>query len=222
MGALHDFLSKYPTKYIPAGELLLLQGEVPREIYVVRKGLIKSYNISTDGVEMPIGFYVHDEIIPIEWLMGKVPAALYFYETISDCEIYKVPPEELLSWLKTNKEELYKVFELFVGSFVGKNMRLNALQYSKARDKQLHTLYYLCLGYGRKLTPTTTLIELPLTHLTLANLTGLTRETTAVELKRLANEKIISYAKQEYKVNMPKLIDAINDDFYKDLDIKLT
>jgi CRP-like cAMP-binding protein len=100
-------------------------------------------------------------------------------------------------------------------------MRLNALQHSRASDKLLYTLHYLTLTHGRKIEPRLVEISLSLTHQDFANLTGLTRETTATELNRLKTKGVISYGKHTlYQVNLDKLHGTINDEFISDMQLQ--
>jgi DNA-binding IclR family transcriptional regulator len=61
-----------------------------------------------------------------------------------------------------------------------------------------------------------------LTHQDFANLTGLTRETTATELNKLKGQGVISYGKHSpYHINVAKLNTALNDQFIADLEFSL-
>jgi len=57
-----------------------------------------------------------------------------------------------------------------------------------------------------------------LTHQDFANLTGLTRETTATELNKLKSSGIITYGKHTlYHVNVTKLSNTLNDQYISEL-----
>jgi CRP-like cAMP-binding protein len=99
-------------------------------------------------------------------------------------------------------------------------MRLNALQHSRASDKLIYTLHYLALSHSKVLDAEVVELELLLTHQDFANLTGLTRETTATELNKLKKAGVISYGKHTaYKVSIGKLRAALNDQFIADLEL---
>lgn len=219
---LDSFLVQYPVKAYKKGEIILFQGEAPRSTYVVKSGIIKSYNISVGGDEKPVGYIARHEIFPAPWTFFKAPSALYYYEAFMDTELYVVPREEYIAFLKSSPELLFSELEHYVGMQLGTAMRLNALQHSRASDKLIYTLHYLALTHGRSVDTGVVEVSLNLTHQDFANLTGLTRETTATELNKLKTAGIISYGKHTlYQVDVAKLNNMLNDQFIAELEITL-
>lgn len=189
---------------------------------MVKSGVVKTYNLSVQGDEKPVGFHTTGEPFPVPWAFGKAPNAYYYYEAFTDVELYAVPRDEYVSFLKRHPAETYKMLEHYVVDHLGNTMRLNALQHSRASDKLLYTLHYLSLTHGRQLEPKHIEITLNLTHQDFANLTGLTRETAATELNKLKNSGVISYGKHTlYQVRVDKLQEVINDEFTADVKMSL-
>lgn len=215
---LNDFLQDFPVKTYRKGEIILFQGEAPRSAYVTKVGIIKAYNLSTAGDEKPIAFYGPGSLFPGSWVFGRVPSAIYYYEAFTDTDISCLPPEEYLAFIKKHPDLLFSELERYVADDVSKTMRLNALQHSRASDKLIYTLHYLAISHGRQLKPNIVEITLNLTHQDFANLTGLTRETTATELNKLKTAGVIHYGKHTlYQVNIPKLTSVLNDQFIADM-----
>lgn len=215
-----EFLTEYPLKNYRRGEIILFQGEAPRVAYVLKTGVVKAYNISSSGDEKPIGFYGPDSIFPTAWVFGNVPSAIYYYEAFTDVAVYCVPPQEYQDFLRTNPDIVFAELKNFVADEVGKTMRLNALQHSRASDKLIYTLHYLALSHSKPASDGSVELTLLLTHQDFANLTGLTRETTATELNKLKKAGVIGYGKHTpYKINIDKLRGALNDQFIADLQI---
>ena len=92
-------------------------------------------------------------------------------------------------------------------------MRIHALEQSKASDKVLHTIRYLALCFGRDLRRDIVEIPLPLTQQDVANFTGLTRETISVELKKLASKRILFHRNRSYVVLTDKLNELLDDEY---------
>jgi len=219
--ALQKFFEQYPVKVYKKGEIILFQGEAPRVAYGVKKGVVKAYNLNSSGDEKPLGFFGPGSLFPGAWIFGKTPSAIYYYEALTDTELYCVPPTDYIDYLKQHPDALFAELENYVADDVGKTIRLNALQHSRASDKLIYTLHYLALSHGRQLKPNVLEITLTLTHQDFANLTGLTRETTATELNKLKNLGVISYGKQTpYKINIARLHDALNDQFIAELKLE--
>lgn len=208
----HKFLKDYIVRTFRKGEIIIFQGEAPRTAYVVKKGVIKVYNLNSNGDEKPVGFHTEDNIFPAPWTFYKAPSALYYYEALTDVELYHVPRDDYLLFLKAHPDEMYAQLEHLITDHLGSMMRLNALQHSRASDKLIYTLHYLALSQGKAISPQEVEITLNLTHQDFANLTGLTRETAATELNKLKLLGVISYGKNSpYRIKIRELNRALND-----------
>src|SRR5690242_5110907 len=100
LSALHTFLKGYITKNYKKGEIIIFQGEAPRSAYVVRCGVVKVYNLNSNGDEKPVGFEIENSVFPGPWVFHKAPSALYYYEALTDVDLYHVPRDDYLSFLK--------------------------------------------------------------------------------------------------------------------------
>jgi CRP/FNR family cyclic AMP-dependent transcriptional regulator len=220
---LQTFLEQYPTKSFKKGEIIIFQGEAPRSGYVVKSGTVKAYNLSVNGDEKPVSFYSVDSIFPSAWVYGKIPSAVYYFEAFTpEVSLYIIPREEYVNFMKQHPDIMYLELERFMMDQLGKSMRLNALQHSRASDKLLYTLHYLALSHGKTVAPQQIEITLDLTHQDFANLTGLTRETAATELNKLKHRGVISYGKHvPYKLDLAKLMSLLNDQYISDMQITL-
>lgn len=217
------FLERHPIKSFKKGEIIIFQGEAPRSAYVVKSGTVKAYNLSVGGDEKPVAFYDTGSIFPDAWVYGKMSSAIYYHEAFTpEVQLYTIERNEYMKFIKRHPELLYQELERYLVDQLGKSMRLNALQHSRASDKLLYTLHYLALSHGRPIAPQQIEITLDLTHQDFANLTGLTRETAATELNKLKHEGVISYDKHKpYRLNLAKLTQLLNDQYISDLQIKL-
>lgn len=220
--ALRNFLNDYIVRLYRKGEIVVFQGEAPRTAYVVKSGVIKVYNLNANGDEKPVGFQAEDELFPAPWTFYKAPSALYYYEALTDVELYHVPRDDYVSFLKSHPDETFRQLECFVTGHLGSTMRLNALQHSRASDKLIYTLHYLALSHGRQLSPEEVEITLDLTHQDFANLTGLTRETAATELNKLKTLGVITYGKHSlYRIKTKELNKALNDQSIAEMKLSL-
>jgi CRP-like cAMP-binding protein len=207
------FLSQYRVKSYKKGEIILCEGEIPPAGYVIKKGVVKSYNITSEGQEKPITFDVEHEPFPIGWVFHRIRQAQYFYEALTDCEVYCVPRDELAEHLTANPTMLRASFDSLLKSYLNFQMRINALEQSKAANKVIHTLHYLAVRFGKNIKPNLVQIGLPLTQQDMANIMGLTRETTGIELKKLERAGVIRYRRQNYLVRSDKLNDLLDVDY---------
>lgn len=214
------FLRQFPVKRFEKGSIILHQGEVPPYVYVIKRGIVKSYTISDVGDEKPIAFCMQQEVMATTWAFQKSPGTLYFYDAFTECTLYCIPRDELQQFIHSDKQTLAFFLDHYITKYVGKSVRVNALEYSKAIDKIARTMQYLCHGYGKQLKPNLVEIELPLSQQDIANLTGLTRETTGMELKKLKQRGIVSYVNRRYTVKIDELQEFYGEDDFKDIQLR--
>jgi CRP-like cAMP-binding protein len=115
---------------------------------------------------------------------------------------------------------MHAMLDYFTTSYSASLIRINGLEQSKARNKLIYTLYFLCQRYGKS-TEDSLRVEIPieLTHQNIASLVGLTRETTAMEMSKLKKEGVISYKKQRYTTNIDQLLSIMGEDSFKGIAI---
>ncbi len=209
------FLETCRVRHFAKGEIILVQDEIPQTAYCIKKGVVKTYNLTKLGDEKPISFDIQNEIFPVAWVFSKLPYAQYFYEAFTDCDLYCVPKQMYVDYLRDNPDALFSVFDYFIGRYMNYQMRVNALEQSKASSKVLYTIHLLALRFGKEQKQNTVKIQLPLTQQDLANFMGLTRETTSMELKKLQEQGVISYRNQNYSVRADKLNNLLDEDYAK-------
>ena len=210
---LNDLLNAYSLRKFKKGQTLLFQGEVPRFAYVIRSGTVKTYNISPTGEEQVVSLSSEYDIIPEAWFLGEASVAYYFYEAFTDCVVYTITREELAQKVKESPELSNILLQRFMRLYVGASVHINALEQPRSRDKLIHLLHYLMVRYGEDQHDKKHIkISLRLTHQTLANMLGITRETIATEIARLRREKVLDYKQQTYVVDKPTLLRLRNDE----------
>ena len=207
------------TRRFQQGNIIVYQGEVPRTMYIVKSGIVKLYNITQQGDERIVDFKLAGDIFPTSWTFDQMAAAFYYYEAQTDCEVYSASFDEFQTYISKNVDALKALSEGYLGKYAGSLMRITALEQPKATDKVLFTLYYLVQGYGRQISPGVYRIAMQLTQQMIADLIGLTRETTAAELVKLKKREILTYRGREYTIDRQKLVSAIGEDNFKHLQI---
>ena len=214
---LQTYLQAQKTKLFKKGDVILQQDIKPTCVYVIRQGIVKTYNLTSKGEEKPIGFNVSGDLFPLGWTLGKISRSQYYYEAVSDCSIYMVPKTNLLEFLHSDNDAMFQVLQRCAGESLNHQMRINALEQSKAYEKVLYTIHYLSLCFGHDLRKDMVEIPLPITQQDVANFTGLTRETVGVELKKLALERVILSRNRNYVVLTDKLNELLDDEYERRL-----
>lgn len=202
---LLQICTQYPLQKRAAGEPILYQGEVPRHAYVLTEGIVKIYDIGAAGDEKIINFMSKGDLLPPAWVFKKAPVSLYYYDAFTECTFYRLPRDVLQQAIADNPAITHYFFEHYATSFVGSLLEINALEQSKGSEKIVHILQYLLMRFPGEETDDWHKIDLRITHQDLANMTGLTRETTSTELNKLRRKGIVTYTNQHYSLNIPLL-----------------
>lgn len=206
MDAFQTYLDTYPVTKFAKGQIIIYQGDEPVHAYTIRRGYVKIYEITADGVEKPILFDRPNDTFPIACVFGHTTKSQYFYEALTDCEVYRIPCEAYRDYMRATPEALYELTSALVQRYADNQIRILALEQLKAQDKVFHTLRFLASRFGAPSAANENdwEIKIPLTQQDFANFVGLTRETTGIELKKLERNGVISYSKQEYCINRAK------------------
>ena len=220
MEPLDQHLQDFPLVQYKKGEIIVSQGEIPKTAFVIQKGLVKIYNISSEGDEMLVDFDSASDIFPDAWVFGKAESSLYFYETLTDCSFRTLPREKVVEVIAKGGNIERLILDRYISNYIAQTLRINALTYSVSIAKLLHTLRYLCIRFGKKSTDDLIELEVALTHQQIAELVGLSRETTTKSLIYLKSKKVVSYDKRRFIVNIKELINAIGDTDYEELNIE--
>ncbi len=214
---LRSVLDKGSTRSLPKSNVIFYQGEVPQSAALIKRGVVKVYNLSPDGEEQLVTFHVAGEFFPSTWLFGQTVSTVYFYETFTDCEICFISQSNLTTIINKNSASLRFFMDSYARHYTGMMLRVTALQQAKANSKISYTLFYLAQRYGRPISSYVSKINIQLTHQQFASLVGLTRETTATEMKKLEKQGIVRYDNQVYKVNTKKLLESMGDESFTDI-----
>lgn len=218
---MDDIAKLLPTqstrRSVKKRSILIYQGEIPRQAYIVLSGVFKAYRLGNFGEEQIVGFRTKGDMFPETWLFNTTSSALYYYEALEDSEVLTVEKPVLLDLIDSNKDIKERVFKYMINGYTGLLMQITALEQSRAAEKLLLMMYYLMFRYGKETTSGVYRVDLRLTHTTLGSLMGLTRETTTMELGRLKRKKIVTYDSKGYIIYRKELERRLGDESFSSL-----
>lgn len=218
---LRAFYRKFPTVKFQKGETILHQGESPENVYAIKSGVVRVSNVSAAGDNQSISFEIIDDILPVCWAFEKTTRTLFYYDAYTDCELYVIDRAQFQKQNEENIEFTRAMLSRQVSAYIGNMLQVDALEKTRAYTKLLYTFRYFCLRYGRDLKKDQVKIYLPLTQQEIANTTGLTRETTTLELKKLRKQKIVSMHHKYYTVNTAKLNEQLDDEYDPGINVSM-
>lgn len=218
MNEIEKIVTEYGSvRFVKRGSILLYQGEVPRRALLVKKGLIRAYAITNSGEERTIALHGSGDIFPLSWTFGETSTTLFYYDALTDAEIIAVPKRELVDALAKNPRLMAEVLSVTMNEYTSLLLRITALEQSSAAEKIALTLYYLLFRHGKEIKPDVYIVHIKMTQSMIASLVGLTRESTAVNLKLLKKKGIVDYSNFSYTVYKSNLERFVGEDSFKNV-----
>lgn len=218
-GAFRSLQAAGVTRQYAKKRTILFQGEIPRSLMVLQSGLVKVYGITTSGDQRTVTLLSAGDVFPVEWVFDKSRVSLYYYEAVTDCTLLTLPKAEFINAMERDSELKDQVFHTYMAHYTSATMHIYALEHSHAQEKLVYILQYLVARFGEKQPDGLVKIDLRLSHQDIAEMVGLTRETTAVELHRLKDKGLIDYQRFSYYVNVPLLVQATGSDEFESVEV---
>lgn len=216
MTELEKIIQQYGSpRFVRKGSILLYQSEVPRRALVVKKGIVRAYAITNSGEERTISLHDTGDIIPLSWVFGETSTTLFYYDALTDCEISAVPKDQLVGAVSRNPRIMSEILSVTMNEYTSLLLRITALEQSSAAEKIALTLYYLLFRHGKEIKPGVYNVHIKMTQSMIASLVGLTRESTAVNLKLLKKKGIVEYSNFNYTVYKANLERFVGEDSFK-------
>jgi CRP/FNR family transcriptional regulator, anaerobic regulatory protein len=198
------FFSSYPATTYKKDEIILRPDDPTPYVYYVASGFVRMYCLLPDGKELTLNIFKPESYFPMLLVLGSSTNS-YYYETLTPVTLERAPRAEILAFTHREPDVL---FELTSRISVGVNGLLSNIQYllfGSASSRVASVLLILSRRFGNEKDSTTT-IQLPLTHQDIANLIGLTRETTSLEMEKLVARKIISYNHKQVSIHLAHVL----------------
>ncbi|WP_299335416.1 Crp/Fnr family transcriptional regulator [uncultured Psychroserpens sp.] len=93
-------------KEFQAGTKLVDLGEVSRKLFLINKGVLRSYLILENGKELTKTLFTPTEFFASFTSMLTNKPSEFVYETLTDCDIYEINYEAFMNLCATNSEVL--------------------------------------------------------------------------------------------------------------------
>jgi CRP/FNR family cyclic AMP-dependent transcriptional regulator len=193
------------VKKFPKNQIIFYQGDPITNICLVEKGYIKAYTILDSGDTRTLFLLAPGDVFPIAFsvsLNWENYNIKYFYQSLSDVEICLTESNSF----RENVENNTKMMNIYLTYMAATNQAIiNQLEMMKTKgaiNKVAFLLPYLVNKLGQKIGDKTYQLNLKLSHQEIADLTGLTRETTTQQVKKLEKEGIINQKKGTWIIKM--------------------
>lgn len=196
---LQFFQAKESIQKFKSGASLFQEKDPVENVFILLKGSVALGRVHLRGKELTLKILNKRELI-VEYQLFKTNPSYQFYaKTLSECEMLIIKREQFEEFVRTDPEAMNAfVFWLSTG-YLKAQMKCQDLIMNGKKGGLYSILIRLCTSYGL-MTKDGILIDLPLTHQELANLTYGTREVIQRSLKELREKGIISYDQQRITI----------------------
>lgn len=191
---IDNFFSQFQPRRYPKNEIIIYPEDQPPGAIYIKSGYVREYNISMEGVEITIHLFAPLSFFPMTWVVADIKNR-YYYEALTDVEVYNIPKEAVNTFLKDNHDVLYSLTRRLLHGLDKLTLRIEQLTYGKANYRMISTLFYLARHFGKTHNNSVTISE-KFTHREIAAFAGMTRETASREWEKLNQRGIIQYENQ--------------------------
>lgn len=183
------FFSQYHLQPMGKGTILLQPEDNPAGVYYLKAGHVKMYYISSQGIEITLHIFNPESFFPMTWVLNDIPNR-YYYEAFTDIEMYCVPKNKVLSFLKNEPDVLLDLTRRIFSGVDKLTMRIEHMAYEKSYGKVISILMYLSKHFGLA-KDNTVYLKYVFTHHDIGSLAGISRETATRVLGKLKRRGII-------------------------------
>lgn len=210
MDSLAELFSGGHQRSYQKGQIILYQGESTPNTFFIKSGRVKLYDISKGGHEKLLLILKPGDVFPVIWNFLRPVAVHYFFETTEDTTVVTIPRETFNEKVKEShhfSHELLRYFSIRTQQLMA---RIECIDSTSARHKVALVLRYLAEVHGTETKPGLFTVQMDVTHQTIANMAGITRETTSIELKSLTQKKVCKTKKGKFIVDVNLLNEMVD------------
>jgi CRP/FNR family transcriptional regulator len=197
---IFSFFAQFKRLYYKKNETIIRADDAPQGVFYIKSGHVRMLSIFEAGKQLTLNIFKPGSYFPMIWTIADVQNS-YYYQAITDAEVYRAPKDALIEFIKKNPTELYTLTRRILIGLGGFLTNSQHLLFGDAYHRVASVLLLCAKRFGEKNANQQILIKIPLTHQEIANLSGITRETASIEINNLKRKKIISYHRHTICIN---------------------
>jgi CRP-like cAMP-binding protein len=192
-------------KRFPKNQIICYQGDTLSAIHLIKDGFVKAYTILDSGDTRTMFILGPGDIFPIAFSLTQNwqdYQLRYFYQTLTDTKLGLLERDQFRQIID-NKPEMTNAYINYMGASNDAIMnQLEVMKNKTAKNKISLLLPYLVSKLGQQIRPNTYKLNLKLSHQEVADLSGITRETTTALLKELEKEGVIKQQRTTWIIHL--------------------
>ena len=191
----------------PKNQLIHYQGDSLTHLYLLREGHIKAYTILDSGDTRTILLLSPGDIFPLAFstsLDWKNYHIKHFYQTLTATTVQAVECDVFKRQIETDPAKMQIYASYLSASNQALMNQLEVMKNKKAINKVELLLPYLILKLGDQIAPKTYKLRIRLSHQEVADISGVTRETTTTLVKQLENSGVLEQISGHWIIHTDK------------------
>lgn len=182
------------VKEYPKNQIICYQGDKLSEIYLIKSGYVKAYTILDSGDNRTLFLLGPGDIFPIAFALTldwDDYQLRYFYQSLTDTKVQLLDQELFKKRVESDLENHNAYLTYVEASNQAIMNQLEVMKNKKAINKVELLLPYLVSKFGEPIGHDKYRLRIRLSHQEIADLSGVTRETTTTLIKQLEKDGVV-------------------------------
>jgi len=189
--SLKDRVATARIKAIPKNQIILYEGDRPPQVFILKRGIVKLYNIDDQGNEKILHLLKPAALMPLAFFSGDNIPTRWYYTALTNCEVYELPKKVLEELMEADGKVATYLVSQFSEDVHEVLVRLDSLSKTNVPSKLTAALWYLVVCHGVAQGKGWWRIPFSINHQLLADMMGVSRESTSLAMKPLLDSKVI-------------------------------
>lgn len=189
---IDDFLTNENLSEYKKNTTIYCEGNNSNHLYLIKRGEVKLYKISSDGKELITGIFKEGDYFGYSSFFTK-SAHSENAVCITNCSIYKILKEDIIYLIENNHQFGFHFIERLSENVKEVKEQLIQMAYGSVRKKTAASLIKLALKSSDE-------NEIKISRSDLASLTGIAKETLIRTLTDFKDEELITTSRKIVKI----------------------
>jgi CRP-like cAMP-binding protein len=202
---LNSLLKGAPSRRYGHDEILFYAGDPITKNFILKTGIVKVFDIDSKGDEKILQIIKAPALLPLDCMLFTPDTVSWYYAALTDIEVYVFSPEQLHDHIATNPDLSAYIINWLAVESHELMVRIDGMSKSDARDKIITILNFFDVYYTGPERRGWKRIEFPVTHQLIADIAGITRESTSIQMGHLQKEKVVRSRRPYLEINPQNL-----------------
>jgi len=186
---IEAFFADYRLRKYAKGQVLMLNGDTPDDVFYLVEGQVKVYDVTYKGDEIILNVFKPPAFFPMSLAIHKGENS-YIYEAETDVQLRQAPADKVVAFVKENPDVMFDLLSRVYRGTDGLLGRMAHLMASSAKRRLMYELLVSARRFGKQATDDSCTV--PFNEKEIGARAGLTRETVSREMAKLKKENLVT------------------------------